>query len=82
MTKLYLSLCPEKSPFMERLRTFRTIIWLIAGIVAIELGMLVVMLRPDSFFLWATLGLLAMMCVYLVRISLVLIKELEKKQDK
>ena len=68
---------------MERLKNLRTIVWLIAGIMALELGMLVVMLRPSSFFLWATLGLFALMCVYLVRLSLMLIRELEKKeQDK
>ncbi len=66
---------------MERLRNLRTVVWIIAGIVAVELGMLVVMLRPGSFFLWATLGLFALMCVYLVRICLVLIKELEKKEQ-
>ena len=65
---------------MEKLRNLRTIVWLIAGIMALELGMLVVILRPGSFFLWATLGLFALMCVYLVRISLMLIKELEKKE--
>ena len=66
---------------MERLRNLRTVVWIIAGIVAVELGMLVVMLRPGSFFLWAALGLFALMCVYLVRICLVLIKELEKKEQ-
>lgn len=67
---------------MERLRNIRTNVWIIAGIVALELGMLVAMLRPDSFFLWATLGVFALMCVYLVRLCLMLVKELEKKQDK
>lgn len=66
---------------MERLRTLRTTVWLIAGIVALELGMLALMLRPGSFFLWAALGVFTLMCVYLVRISLVLIKELEKKEQ-
>ncbi len=66
---------------MERLRNLRTVVWIIAGIVALELAMLVAMLRPSSFFLWATLGVLALMCVYLVRICLVLIKESEKKEQ-
>ncbi len=66
---------------MERLRNFRTIVWLIAGIVALELGMLAVILRPGSFYLWATLGVFALMCIYLVYLCLTLIKELEKKEQ-
>lgn len=65
---------------MERLRTLRTIILLIAGLLALELGMLVVMLRPGFFYLWASVGIIALLSAYLVRLSLMLVKELKQKE--
>lgn len=63
---------------MERLKTFRTIIWLVAAIFVVEVGMLVVMLRPDSAFLWMTIGIIALLGIYLIRLSLVMVKDLEE----
>lgn len=63
---------------MERLKTFRTIIWLVAAIFVVEVGMLVVMLRPESAFLWMTIGIIALLGLYLIRLSLVMVKDLEE----
>lgn len=67
---------------MERLKTFRTVIWLIAGILILEVGMLIVMLQPDSAFLWMTIGIIALLCAYLVRLSLMFLGELKEFEEK
>jgi Flp pilus assembly protein protease CpaA len=68
---------------MERLRNLHTTTWLIAVLLLVELVMIVVMTRPvGGFFLWTSLGIVALMCCYLVRICLVLIKELKDYENK
>ena len=68
---------------MEKLKMLRTIVWMASVLLLVELAMLVVMIRPTSFFVWATLAVIALMCVYLIRLSLGLIGELQnrEKQD-
>ncbi|MDL2319572.1 hypothetical protein LJC45_00360 [Alistipes sp. OttesenSCG-928-B03] len=66
---------------MERLRTLTTIVWMIAGLLVLELGMLVVMFWPGSFYLWASIGIIAILCLYLVRLSLSLLAEQKKKES-
>ena len=67
---------------MERLRSLRTVVWIIAAILLLELVMLVLILWPGSFFLWTSLGILALLGLYLVRISQSLLSELmEKEKD-
>lgn len=62
---------------MERLRSLRTIVLLIAGLLVFEIAAIVLMLRPGFIFLWLTLGIIGLLCAYLVRLSLMLIKELK-----
>lgn len=56
---------------------------MIAALLTLEFAMLIVMLRPvGGFFLWVSLGIVAFMCCYLVRLCLVLIKELREHERK
>ncbi|MCL2561482.1 MAG: hypothetical protein FWE10_04070 [Rikenellaceae bacterium] len=64
---------------MDNLKSLRTAVVIVAVIIALEILMLGVMLRPvAAFHLWAALGILALMTAYLVRICFVLLKKLEK----
>jgi len=79
--KNYTYLWSFEKPFfdMDNLKSLRTAVVIVAVIIALEILMLGVMLRPvAAFHLWAALGILALMTAYLVRICFVLLKKLEK----
>ncbi len=59
----------------------KTIVWMASALLVVELVMLIVMIRPHSFFIWATLAVIALMCLYLIRLSLGLIGELEERDQ-
>lgn len=65
---------------MERLKTFRYIVWMAAVLLLVQLVMFVAVMFPLTTFLWLFVGVMAVLVLYLVRISLVLIGELEKKE--
>lgn len=64
---------------MENLKAIRKIVYLCAVIFAVQIGIMILMLRPDSFFVWAGFGVLAVVCLYLIRISLLLLDEMGKR---
>lgn len=57
----------------------RKIVYTCAIIFAVQLGVFVVMLRPSTFYIWAGLAVMAILCLYLVRIALLLLDELDKR---
>lgn len=67
---------------MENLQTLRKIVYTCAVLFAVQLIVLVVMVRPSTFYVWAALGVIALLCVYLVTISLHLLRELDEKRRK
>jgi hypothetical protein len=64
---------------MERLKTLTTLVYLLAGLLLFELGFLVFQIRPQTLVLWVTLGAIVVVCLYLVRLALGLLKELKDK---
>lgn len=65
---------------MDRFKGLTIVVYILAGLLVFKLGMLVVMLRPNSAQLWLSLAVLAIICLYLISLSLGLIKELKNKQ--
>ena len=66
---------------MERLQALKVIVYMAAVLLVVELGMLVLMIRPTSFFLWGTLAVIAIICTYLIRLSLGLLAELKEREQ-
>ncbi|MCD7968924.1 MAG: hypothetical protein LUF87_01025 [Alistipes sp.] len=64
---------------MERLRTLKTIVYLICAIMAVQLGLLVHMVRPSGMFLWVSFAVIAILFIYLARVALVALDELIDK---
>ncbi len=64
---------------MENVRKIKTVIGLLAAILVFELIMLCFMIRPLSLFVILTLGVLLVVNIYLVVISLSLIKVIQKQ---
>lgn len=67
---------------MERFDSLKVIIWLITVIIVIEAIMLAVIMRPSTFFEWATIAIIVVLLLYLVRLSLGLLSELKDKHLK
>lgn len=65
---------------MENAKKIKIIIGLLAGILVFELIMLLLILRPLTFFLGMTLGVILIVNIYLVVLSLSLLKLLEKNK--
>ena len=65
---------------MERSKQLRKIIFLLAAILICELLFLGYLLKPGSMFIWISIGVIAVVCLYLIVISLSLIKELNKTE--
>lgn len=67
---------------MERFKRLKTIVYLLIFILVVEIGMLIMMIRPTTFQPWAAIGVIAVVCLYLGVLSLGLIKELNEKNNK
>ena len=67
---------------MERIGKLKVIVWLLAVILLFELGFLAYMLAPGNFFLWTTLGVIAIVCLYLCVLIWQLIRELTDRVRK
>lgn len=67
---------------MERLRSMRNIIWIIAAILLFQILFFVYMFWPLDTYFGIGLLVILILCAYLIRISLSLIKELGKKEKK
>ncbi len=65
---------------MERSKQLRKIIFLLAAILIFELLFLGYLIKPGSIFIWISIGIIAVVCLYLIVISLALIKELNKPE--
>ncbi len=63
----------------ENIKKLKTIVYLLTGILAFELIMLAVMLYPGNTFIWITIAMLFVICLYLSRITVALLKFFEKK---
>jgi ABC-type multidrug transport system permease subunit len=66
---------------MERLKTLTTLVYLLAGLLVLELAFLIHLLRPQRMVLWMTLGAIAVVGIYLVRMSLGLLRELKEREE-
>lgn len=64
---------------MENPKLLRVIIYVLVVMLLLQLALLCVVLRPEGFFLWAILAVIAIICLYLAAISLGLIRMLLKK---
>ena len=67
---------------MEKTKILKIVVGLLLCILVFELGVLAFVLRPGSFFLWVTLGVILIVCIYLAGICLKLINLLKSKIDK
>ncbi len=65
---------------MERFKTLRKVIWLAVILMFLQLVILVAVLFPLTTVMWMSVGILAVLTLYLGRISLALLAELEKKE--
>lgn len=66
---------------MENAKKIKVVIGLLAGILVFEVFMLLIMLRPLTFYLGMTLGVILIVNIYLVALSLSLLKQLEKHKQ-
>ncbi len=64
---------------MDKLKFLRMIVTVLAVLLGVELVVLVMMIKPATPALWLTIGVIALVGIYLVRVSLGLIKELKDK---
>ncbi len=65
---------------MERLRTLRSVVLICIVLLFAELGLLVWLVRPATFYVWSAFGVIALLCVYLARISLMMIRERQEQE--
>lgn len=72
----------KKTTMTDRLKTIKNVILIVAALAVVEIAMLVATFRPQGFYMWSTVGVIALLLAYLVRIALGLVKELEKKDNK
>ena len=63
---------------MGNANKIKIVIGLLTGILIFELLMLLIILRPLTFYLGMTLGVILIVNIYLVSLSLTLLKQLEK----
>lgn len=63
---------------MENAKKIKIVIGLSAGILVFEVIMLLLVLRPLTFYLGMTLGVILIVNFYLAALSLTLLKQLEK----
>jgi hypothetical protein len=49
--------------------------------LAVEFAMLIAIVRPSAVFLWATIAVIAVLCIFLIAICIGLLNEL-KESDK
>ena len=63
---------------MGNAKKIKIVIGLLTGILIFELLMLLIILRPLTFYLGMTLGVILIVNIYLVSLSLTLLKQLEK----
>lgn len=66
---------------MENAKKIKVVIGLLAGILVFEVFMLLIMLRPLTFYFGMTLGVILIVNIYLVVLSLSLLKQLEKHKQ-
>lgn len=65
---------------MERFKTLRKVIWLAVILLFLQLVIMAVVMYPMATVLWLSLAIVAVLGLYLGRISLALLAELEKKE--
>ena len=65
---------------MERYKQLRKVIFLLAAILILELVFLGYLVWPGSVFIWTSIGVIAVVCLYLIVISLALTRELNKTE--
>ncbi len=66
---------------MGNAKKIKIVIGLLTGILIFELLMLLIILRPLTFYLGMTLGVILIVNIYLVSLSLTLLKQLEKHNN-
>ncbi len=66
----------------EKIRHYRTLVRVLAFILAFEVVMLVWAVPVKTNFVWGTLGVIAFVCLYLIVLCLRLIKELKDLSKK
>lgn len=67
---------------MERLKTLKSVVYVIAVILAIQLGLLIYIIRPSRFVLWSGFAVVTLMCIYLIRLSISVLNELIEANNK
>ncbi len=67
---------------MERLRSLKTLLYLLCGIALFETAFLAFQVRPSTFTQWLTVAVIAVTVICLGVISLGLLKELIDKENK
>ena len=65
---------------MERYKQLRKVIFLLAAILILELVFLGYLVLPGSMFIWISIGVIAVVGLYLIVISLALVRELNKTE--
>lgn len=61
---------------MERLRTLRTIVYIICAILAVQLTILITVIRPSGLFMLSSFAVIVILCIYLARVALLALNEL------
>lgn len=65
----------------ENITKLKIVVCILLAILLFELGMLAYVI-PGSQFLWITLGVILVVCIYLAGIIFGLLKELKEKDSK
>ncbi len=65
---------------MERFKLLRKVVWFAMILLLLQLVIMAVVIYPMSTLMWLSILIVAVLGLYLGRISLALISELDKKE--
>lgn len=65
---------------MERFKLLRKVVWFAMILLLLQLVIMAVVIYPMSTLMWLSILIVALLGLYLGRISLALISELDKKE--
>lgn len=64
---------------MDKIRSLRRIIYILAAIFAVQMVFVAFMLRPLTLIKWVSIGVLAVVAVYLIAIGLKLLQKVKEE---
>ena len=67
--------------FQQKLRSYRTLIYVLAFILFFEIIILSLQIPEKTTFTWITLLALGFLCLYLIVLCIRLVKELQDKEN-